>query len=91
MRIGIIAAEFEEMNAIKNIMENISEEKLYNLTFYIGNIHNRECVLVECGVGKVNAARTTQVMLDKFKIDCVINVGSAGSITTELNYRRYEG
>ena len=75
------------MNAIKNIMENISEEKLYNLTFYIGNIHNRECVLVECGVGKVNAARTTQVMLDKFKIDCVINVGSAGSITTELNIK----
>ncbi len=85
MKIGIIAAENEEMLAIKNIMENISEEKVYNLTFYIGNIHNRECVLVECGVGKVNAARTTQSLIDKFKVDYVINVGSAGSITPELN------
>ncbi len=85
MKIGIIAAENEEMLAIKNIMENISEEKIFNLTFYSGNIHNRECVLVECGVGKVNAARTTQILIDKFSIDYIINVGSAGSITPELN------
>lgn len=85
MKIGIIAAEYEEMLAIKNIMENISENKIYNLTFYSGKIHNRECILVECGVGKVNAARTTQILIDKFTIDYVINVGSAGSITPELN------
>lgn len=85
MRIGIIAAEHEEMLAIKNIMENIKEEKIYNLIFYIGNIHNKECVLVECGVGKVNAARTTQSLIDKYEVDYVINVGSAGSITPELN------
>ena len=66
-------------------MENILEEKIFNLTFYSGNIHNRECVLVECGVGKVNAARTTQILIDKFSIDYIINVGSAGSITPELN------
>lgn len=85
MRIGIIAAENEEMLAIKNIMENISEEKVFNLTFYIGNIKNRECILVECGVGKVNAARTTQALIDRFDINYIINVGSAGSITPELN------
>lgn len=85
MKIGIIAAENEEMLAIKNIMEEISEEKFFNLTFYSGNIHNRECVLVECGVGKVNAARTTQILIDNFSIDYIINVGSAGSITSELN------
>lgn len=85
MKIGIIAAEHEEMLAIKNIMENIKEEKIYNLIFYIGNIHNKECVLVECGVGKVNAARTTQSLIDKYEVDYVINVGSAGSITPELN------
>lgn len=85
MRIGIIAAENEEMLAIKYYMENVSEEKIYNLTFYTGSIHNRECVLVECGVGKVNAARTTQILIDKFDVNYVINVGSAGSITPELN------
>lgn len=85
MKIGIIAAENEEMLAIKNIMENISEENIFNLKFYIGKIHNRECILVECGVGKVNAARTTQILIDNFSIDYIINVGSAGSITPELN------
>lgn len=85
MKIGIIAAEYEEMLAIKNIMTNISEEKIFNLTFYSGNIHDKECILVECGVGKVNSARTTQILIDKFCIYYVINVGSAGSITPELN------
>ena len=63
-RIGIIAAMKEEMEQIKNIMSNISEKKIYNLLFYIGTISSRECVLVECGIGKVNAARTTQVLID---------------------------
>ncbi len=85
MKIGIIAAENEEMLAIKNIMENISEKDIFNLKFYIGNIHDRECILVECGVGKVNAARTTQILIDNFSIDYIINVGSAGSVTPELN------
>lgn len=85
MKIGIIAAENEEMLAVKNTMENIEECKIYNLVFYTGTIHNKECVLVECGVGKVNAGRTTQVLIDKFDVDYVINVGSAGSVTPELN------
>ena len=61
MRIGIIAAENAEMMAIKEIMNDIEEETIYNLVFTFGNIENKECVLVECGVGKVNAARTTQI------------------------------
>lgn len=85
MKIGIIAAEKEEMIAIKKIMENVSEKKVYNLIFYVGSIHNKQCILVECGVGKVNAARTTQVLIDKFNIDYLINVGSAGSTSTKLN------
>ena len=85
MNIGIIAAEKTEMTAIKNTMTNITEEKLYDLNFIKGIIENKECVLVECGVGKVNAARTTQLMIDKYNVSCVINVGSAGATTEELN------
>lgn len=85
MKIGIIAAENAEMMAIKNIMTDISEELVYNLTFTHGKIENKDCVLVECGVGKVNAARTTQIMIDKYSVDCIINVGSAGGVNNELN------
>ena len=83
--IGIIAAEFEEMSAIKEYMINCTEEIIYNLKFYKGIIKNKECVIVQCGVGKVNAARTTQILIDKFSIDYVINIGSAGSVTHSLD------
>ena len=85
MRIGIIAAENAEMMAIKEIMNDIEEETIYNLVFTLGNIENKECVLVECGVGKVNAARTTQILIDKYSVDYIINVGSAGGVNKELN------
>lgn len=83
--IGIIAAEQIEMQAIKEKMQNIEEKKIYNLDFFKGKIQEKECVLVTCGVGKVNSARTVQILIDNYKIDYVINVGSSGGINPELN------
>lgn len=82
---GIIAAMQEEMQAIKSIMQEITEIKIYDLTFVAGKINQKECILVESGVGKVNAARTTQILIDNFNIDAVINVGSAATANDELN------
>lgn len=82
--IGIIAAMQEEMSEIKKIMNNVQEKTIYELKFYEGTINNKNIVLVKSGVGKVNAARTTQVLIDNYKIDAVINVGSAGSANQEL-------
>ena len=82
---GIIAAMQEEMQEIKNIMQEIKEEKIYELTFIKGKINDTDIVLVEAGVGKVNAARVTQILIDKFDIQAIINVGSAGSANDELD------
>ncbi len=87
MIIGIIAAENKEMMAIKDIMTDIIEEEIYDLKFFIGKIQGKDCVLVECGVGKVNAARTAQIMIDKYNINYMINVGSAGSTNADLNIK----
>ena len=84
--IGIIAAMEEEMQEIKNKMISIKELKHKNVTFYIGKMVNKDCVLVQSGVGKVNAARTTQLLIDKFDIKEIINVGSAGAIKEEINF-----
>lgn len=84
-RIGIICAMKEEMQEIKNIMKDISEKEYFGLTFFEGSINSNECVLVECGIGKVNAARTTQIMIDNFKIESIINIGTAGAIDKSLN------
>ena len=42
-------------------------------------------MLVEAGVGKVNAARTTQILIDNFEVDAIINVGSAAASNEKLN------
>ena len=83
--IGIIAEMQEEMDEIRKLMSDIKENKIYELTFIEGNINNSNCVLVQSGVGKVNASRTTQIMLDNYDIQYVINVGSAGAANEELN------
>lgn len=84
-RIGIIAAMQEEMNAIKEIMTNITEKQIYELTFIEGKINEKDCVLVQCGVGKVNSSRVTQILIDNYDIEYIINVGSAGAATNELD------
>ena len=81
---GIIAAMQEEMREIENIMIEKELQKIYELNFIKGKINENEVVLVEAGVGKVNAARTTQILLDNFSVDAIINVGSAGSCNDEL-------
>lgn len=87
MKIGIIAAESKEMMAIKKRMSNIQTNNKYNMDFFIGNIYNHEIVLVECGVGKVNAARTAQTLIDSYNVNYVINVGSAGAVNPSLNIK----
>lgn len=82
---GVIAAMQEEMQEIKKIMTDIEEKRIYELTFFRGKINKVDIVLVESGVGKVNAARTTQILIDNFNVEAVINVGSAGSARNELD------
>ena len=84
-KFGIIAAMSEEMREIEIIMKEKQLIKIYELNFIKGKINNTEVVLVEAGVGKVNAARTTQILIDKFDIKYIINVGSAASCNDELD------
>lgn len=83
--IGIIVAEVEEMEAIKEIMENITSTNIYNLKIYTGTIKHKEFLLVRGGVGKVNASRVCQIITDEFDLDFIINVGSAGGLNENLN------
>lgn len=84
--IGIIAAMDEEHKEILNIMEETYIEKNFEKEFVIGKINNTKCILAKSGVGKVNSARTTQLLIDKYDIDGIINVGSAGALNENLNY-----
>ena len=84
MNIGIIVATDEELIEIKNIMDTFEERDIYELTFVKGKINGKKVIVVKCGIGKVNAARTTQILIDNFKISKIINIGAAGGINLEL-------
>lgn len=83
--IGIVVAMDEELEAIQKLMKNIEVKTIKDLRFLIGHIQNRLIVLVKCGVGKVNAARTTQKLIDNFDVSCILNVGVAGAINANLD------
>ena len=87
MNIGIIVATDEELIETKNIMDSYEEKDIHNLTFVKGKINGRKAIVVKCGIGKVNAARTTQILIDNFKIDKIINIGAAGAINPELKIK----
>lgn len=83
-RIGIVVAMQEEMEGVEKIISNIEVKKIKGNTFLIGDIRNCECIMICCGIGKVNAARATQCLIDNFDIEYIMNVGVAGSINDDL-------
>jgi adenosylhomocysteine nucleosidase len=55
------------------------------MDFCLGFIDEKEVVIVRSGIGKVNAAICTQILVDRFQVDVVINTGVAGSLRNEIN------
>ncbi len=85
MRVGIIFAMEEELRAFKEKVNVVNEKKIYDLTFYQALVNDIDVILVLSGVGKVNAARTTQVLIDFMNVNYVFNVGVAGSVSKSLD------
>lgn len=82
--IGIICAMAIEVNGLKALMSDKTEETRAGLTFTKGKIGGNEAVAVECGVGKVNAAMCAQIMIDCFHPEVIINSGVAGATSEEV-------
>lgn len=84
MIIGIIGAMQLEIEEILNKLEDTSERITANNKYYLGKLHNVDVVITSCGVGKVNAASCTQVLISEYKVDYVINTGIAGSMDDKV-------
>lgn len=82
--IGIICALSIEVEQLTELLENKKEETYAKMKYISGTICGKEVVMTECGIGKVNAAMSTQVMIDKYNVDVVINSGIAGSVSRDL-------
>lgn len=82
--IGFICALAIEVEGIKNMMENPTDNTVAKIVFTKGTINGKEVVCCECGIGKVNAAMSTQIMIDLYRPDVVINSGIAGSLSGDI-------
>lgn len=84
-KIGIIGAMELEVEVLKEQMDvkNIVEKA--SMKFYEGTLRGKDVVIVQCGIGKVNAGICVQILADLFQVDAVINTGVAGSLRAEIN------
>lgn len=82
--IGIIGAMDEEVTLLKSKIELVSAKNIVGVDYYMGKIHGNNVIIVRSGIGKVNAAICTQVLIDLYGVDIVINMGIAGGILKDL-------
>lgn len=85
MRIGIIGAMEIEVDHLKSEMQTERTIERAGMNFFEGKIGDTDVVVVQCGVGKVNAAACVQILCDCFDVTHVINTGVAGSMDNRID------
>ena len=84
-KIGIIGAMDNEVRTLIQMMDIEKTVEKASLKFYIGKLEGKDIVLVQCGIGKVNAALCAQILISEFGVDAVVNTGVAGAIHSSLD------
>ena len=84
-KLGIIGAMQQEVETLLGVLENKSTQVKAGSTFYEGTLEGLPVVIVQCGVGKVNAAACAQILCDCYGVTHLVNTGIAGSLCAELD------
>ncbi|GAA0079104.1 5'-methylthioadenosine/adenosylhomocysteine nucleosidase [Clostridium sp. CTA-5] len=84
MTIGIIAAMAEELEILLKDLSLEEKKTKANMTFHKGSLAGKNVVAVVCGIGKVNSAVCTQILISEYGVDKIINVGVAGGIGKDI-------
>lgn len=84
MTIGIIAAMAEELEILLKDLSLEEKKEKANMTFHKGKLYGKDVVAVVCGIGKVNSAVCTQILISEYNVNKVINVGVAGGIGKDI-------
>ena len=84
-KLGIIGAMSVEVETLKFEMSSLTVTKKAGMEFYDGVLEGLPVVVVQCGVGKVNAAMCAQVLCDCFDVTHLVNTGIAGSLCADLD------
>ena len=85
MKLGIIGAMDVEVATLKEKMEGASVSVKAGMEFCEGKLEGVSAVVVQCGVGKVNAALCAQILCDCYGVTAIVNTGIAGSLCNDLD------
>lgn len=85
MRIGIIGAMDEEIELLTKALDSNTKLEKGGCLFIKGSMASHEVIVVKSGIGKVNAAIATTLLISEFQPETVINTGSAGGFHKDLN------
>lgn len=85
MKLGIIGAMDVEVAALKQKMERVAVAHHAGSAYYEGVLEGCPAVVVQCGVGKVNAAMCAQILCSVYGVSHIVNTGIAGSLCAELD------
>ena len=84
-KLGIIGAMTVEVALLKENMENMTVSTHAGMEFCAGKLGGLDTVVVQCGVGKVNAAMCAQILCSVFGVTHLVNTGIAGSLNADLD------
>ena len=85
MKLGIIGAMDVEVATLKEKMEGAAVSVKAGMAFCEGILEGVPAVVVQCGVGKVNAALCAQILCDCYGVTAIVNTGIAGSLCNDLD------
>lgn len=82
--ISILCPMDSEARLLLEKLENPQTEKHGDIEFHLGNFNQTQVIVVKCGIGKVNAARVTQMLIDYYHPTVILNSGIAGGLADDL-------
>lgn len=82
--IGIIGAMDIEIEAVQKRIEDCVSQEIAGCVFACGNINGVTVCAARCNPGKVNAAMCTQIMIDRFDVEKIINIGVGCSLSPDV-------
>lgn len=85
IKLGIVGAMREEIETLVEKLTEVKQTKYAWSTYYEGKLEGLDVVVVQCGVGKVNAAMCVQTLCNCYQVTHVVNTGVAGSLSAELD------
>ena len=84
-KLGIIGAMEQEVETLQKQLLDAKITQKAGSTFYEGTLEGMPVVIVQCGIGTVNAALCVQMLCDCFGATHVVNTGIAGSLCADLD------